>query len=60
MLWFWIILGCAVVASLVVLEIRAERKPTKHRHPGQHGDYSDPHTGGVGGDYMGYGGGGAG
>jgi hypothetical protein len=37
MLWFWIILGSAVIASLVVLEIRAERKPEKttdHRSGG--------------------------
>jgi|tagenome__1003787_1003787.scaffolds.fasta_scaffold20988797_4 hypothetical protein len=29
MLWFWIVLGCAVVVLLAWLEIRSEKKPAK-------------------------------
>ena len=57
MLWLWIILGCVVVASLLVLEIRAERKPEKlsmnHR---QGGSYPGISGGGVGGVDAGGGG----
>lgn len=29
MLWFWIVLGCAVLVLLAWLEIRSEKKPSK-------------------------------